>query len=325
MRRLPPTRDPTARVIATLRELGCNPRTSGAGWCATCPTHEDSAPSLSITIGDNGATLLKCHAGCTVATIADMLGMRLADLFPADERGRKPAPGSQPTRRAERARPAQDWPELADAFARAMPDDRLGELSVILGVSREALTRLNVGWADEPALEAIIKRRVRGPAWVFPMRSGGGEIIGLCARGRDGSKWTLTGGRLGLFGPADLASMPDPVIVPEGASDTAAALSVGWTAVGRPSNRCGVEHLVESLRGRRVVILGENDEKPDGKWPGREGAVVVANALARAWQVRVPWRLPPAPHKDLRAWLGVHPNRAALANSMGEVLKLERV
>lgn len=37
--------------------------TSGNG-IARCPAHEDRNPSLSLTDGDNGRLLVKCHAGC---------------------------------------------------------------------------------------------------------------------------------------------------------------------------------------------------------------------------------------------------------------------
>ena len=55
---------------------------NGAGWKARCPAHEDRAPSLSIAEGKNGATLLKCFAGCEVKSICSALGIHPADLFP---------------------------------------------------------------------------------------------------------------------------------------------------------------------------------------------------------------------------------------------------
>jgi hypothetical protein len=33
-------------------------------WMARCPAHDDRTPSLSISIGDNGKPLVRCHAGC---------------------------------------------------------------------------------------------------------------------------------------------------------------------------------------------------------------------------------------------------------------------
>jgi putative DNA primase/helicase len=47
-------------------------RTSGAGWAARCPAHDDLNPSLSIAFRD-GRVLLHCHAGCTQESVIDAL------------------------------------------------------------------------------------------------------------------------------------------------------------------------------------------------------------------------------------------------------------
>ncbi|MCI0662010.1 MAG: CHC2 zinc finger domain-containing protein, partial [Acidobacteria bacterium] len=36
----------------------------GIGYLAQCPCHDDSTPSLSITITSDGTRLLHCFAGC---------------------------------------------------------------------------------------------------------------------------------------------------------------------------------------------------------------------------------------------------------------------
>jgi Toprim domain len=59
-------------------------RVSDAGpgaWRARCPAHDDAKPSLSITTGEAGRVLLRCHAGCPVEQIVQALGLRLTDLF----------------------------------------------------------------------------------------------------------------------------------------------------------------------------------------------------------------------------------------------------
>ena len=56
-------------------------RRSGAGWQARCPAHEDRTPSLTISEGDDGRTLVHCHAGCTAEDIAAAVGLTLRDLF----------------------------------------------------------------------------------------------------------------------------------------------------------------------------------------------------------------------------------------------------
>ena len=60
---------PTERILTALRERECNPRPSGNGWSAKCPAHEDRRASLSLSAGDDGRALVKCHADCTVDEI----------------------------------------------------------------------------------------------------------------------------------------------------------------------------------------------------------------------------------------------------------------
>ncbi len=69
--------DPLATVLAHLSDAKRN----GTGYQARCPAHEDKAPSLSISRGDDGRVLLKCFAGCTVEAVVKVWGLTLADLF----------------------------------------------------------------------------------------------------------------------------------------------------------------------------------------------------------------------------------------------------
>jgi hypothetical protein len=56
-------------------------RQQGSGSIARCPAHEDRRQSLSVSTGDDGRVLLKCHAGCAVDSILDAIGLTAADLF----------------------------------------------------------------------------------------------------------------------------------------------------------------------------------------------------------------------------------------------------
>jgi hypothetical protein len=81
---------PIERVLGALDSHDCRPRSSGKGWCARCPAHDDREPSLSISEGDDGRVLLACHAGCDVSQVAASLGVNLSALFPSangDRRG----------------------------------------------------------------------------------------------------------------------------------------------------------------------------------------------------------------------------------------------
>ncbi len=56
---------------------------------ARCPVHEDNHESLSVSEGQGGKVLLKCHAGCGVRQIVEALGLTMSDLSPPKE---KPEP-----------------------------------------------------------------------------------------------------------------------------------------------------------------------------------------------------------------------------------------
>lgn len=46
---------------------------------ALCPAHPDKEASLTITQGNDGKTLLKCHAGCSSESVVLAAGLKMAD------------------------------------------------------------------------------------------------------------------------------------------------------------------------------------------------------------------------------------------------------
>jgi len=75
-------RDPLRRLIDALEARGCGPTQSGDQWSARCPAHDDTRPSLSLTEGDDGRVLARCHANCTLNEVAEALGLEVRDFFP---------------------------------------------------------------------------------------------------------------------------------------------------------------------------------------------------------------------------------------------------
>jgi hypothetical protein len=118
-------------------------RRNGNGFLVCCPAHRDSTPSLSIDVGDNGAVLLHCFAGCSTKSICAAVGIQDADLFfdPSGrqyERWRPPPPGPPsgggdadiPTKQSRRAR----WPEFMEPTAA-----ELRQLAALRSLSTEGL------------------------------------------------------------------------------------------------------------------------------------------------------------------------------------------
>jgi hypothetical protein len=81
-------------IEQVLAKLPGAKKTKG-GWSARCPAHDDQKPSLSISTGRGGRTLVKCHAGCTVEAVCAALELTLADLMPVSN-GKKPAANGKP-------------------------------------------------------------------------------------------------------------------------------------------------------------------------------------------------------------------------------------
>src|SRR5262249_23541996 len=75
-------------------------RKTGNGWSARCPAHDDRKASLSVSEGDDGRALVKCHAGCDTAAILSAIGPTFAHLSPpkpdaTSNRNGKPKPSGQ--------------------------------------------------------------------------------------------------------------------------------------------------------------------------------------------------------------------------------------
>ncbi len=107
------------------------------------------------------------------------------------------------------------------------------------------------------------------------------------------------GGKRGLIFPADGlpayagTSLRDPILVAEGASDTACLHTFAFTAVGAPMAGRGGDELAVLLRDRHVVLIGDNDTA------GRKSIQTLAAALVGVC-ASVRFTFPPDGHKDVR-------------------------
>ena len=142
-------------------------------------------------------------------------------------------------------------------------------------------------------------------AYTIPEVDGTGTIVGISTRKPDGTKRCIPGSRRGLVVSAGWADLGGPIFVVEGMSDTAALACVGLSVIGRPSSHVGGGMIAAMLQGveteRPIFVMGENDEKPDGRWPGKDGATVIAKQLAAAFPNRtVMGACPPTGFKDAR-------------------------
>lgn len=205
------------------------------------------------------------------------------------EPDRELAPRLRPLRvqGPRRPEPAIDLDALARRFRRDVDRADLDRLADDLGVDAASLGRLDIGWSRESS------------AWSFPMVDAAGRVRGFRLRTDTGRKFAVRGGSEGLFIPADL-DPSQPLLLPEGPTDTAALLGLGFAAVGRPNDRGGkvlMERLVHRLRPPGLVVVADRDANDQG--------LGAANELARLLALHcrdVRLLLPPPGFKDVRAW-----------------------
>jgi hypothetical protein len=160
-------------------------------------------------------------------------------------------------------------------LAQNLTEERRAELAAALGLPEASLAAIRLlGFNEEDPF---------GPCWTFPEVDGNGRVVGINRRRRDSRKKAMDSGHRGLTVPDGWQEREGPVLLVEGPSDVLGATAMGLAAIGRPSNTGGVEHLTALLQGlpadRQVIVVGEWDPKPDGKWPGKDGAVKVAGEL----------------------------------------------
>ena len=172
----------------------------------------------------------------------------------------------------------------------------LAALAAELGVSAVSLAAVGAAWAAPYA------------AWAFPMCDGYGDVVGIRLRNERG-KFAVRGSRQGIF----LAEVPaqKTLFVCEGPTDTAAAVELGFFAVGRPNCCCGGLEVRTYARRHgcgKAVIVSDNDK------PGLDGGRKVGAELRMAFAIYVP------PAKDLREFCRLGGRRNMIENTLNHTV-----
>jgi hypothetical protein len=219
----------------------------------------------------------------------------------------------KPSQRSRRSQPISKFATICTE-AQPLTDAQRQWFAARHYVAPDAIDQLRyVTWRDRGDL-----------VFVTPECNGTRDVVGCNIRTQAGVKRTHgrggPGPDRGLFIPAGDGWRPrdgEPLIVVEGATCTLAWLTMGRGVIGRPNDKGGMEYLADFLRAEHytgpVLIVGENDRKDDGSWPGLTGAEHCALKLAKLCDNEVGYSLPPAGHKDsreyLRAAILAHGNR----------------
>ncbi len=184
--------------------------------------------------------------------------------------------------------PKIDAGEMMARWRKNTLEEQFENLSERLGVSIVALKALGAAFAHEHK------------AWAFPMyddRSvNESNAIGIRLRNVSGEKWSVKGSKSGFFFPFRTQAVCDTILIVEGPTDCAAALDLGFFAIGRASCRGGESQILnalEQLAPFEVVMVYDNDG------PGVEGANLLATQIGKRHKF---CRFVP-PTKDLRSFV----------------------
>jgi hypothetical protein len=240
----------TQRILKLLSDV----KESRGGWMARCPWHDDTRPSLSISTGEDGRVLLKCHSGCTTKAIVDALGLSERDLFD-DSTRRTPTPTKASTKKASTPK----------------AEKKVGKAYVSADAAREAYRQTlgspTTSWDYE--LDGRLVGRVF--RWDLP---GGKKAIRPISLHADGWRLEQMPTPRPLFNLSEVPAPGGRVYAVEGEKCVDALTNLGLLATTSAGGSSSAKQSDWTpLAGRDVVIL------PDADAPGRKYAAAVAEIL----------------------------------------------
>jgi predicted transcriptional regulator len=276
---------------------------NGDGWKALCPAHDDQTPSLSIMEGDDGRTLLKCHAGCSTEAICAKLNLTLADLF-ADN-------GHASKRNGSSVQSGFNWQKCVSDFSEADAQ----KLATWRGLSGEF-----VRWLHTQGIVGIFEGKT-----AFANHGDGGNVVSCHVRLANG-KWKFepTGQRTAplVFGNTKAAGY---VLTFESQWDAFAVMDkLGWHMDnGLPDTAAFVTRGAGNgklIRGHvisdaLVYVFTQNDAAAQ-TWL----ADITSNAGCKILNVATP-----TPHKDANDWTRAGATRADLEAAMKTAKPIQAV
>ena len=198
-----------------------------------------------------------------------------------------------PKRKPPAPGPPVNWEKLVVDYRRHLD---MVKAVALFGVSAKALDELLIGWDAQKN------------AHTFPMKDGRGNIIGIRLRPLNGHHFSVTGSKNGIIWPLSVKADSDELLFfPEGQTDPAALLDLGFSPIGRASCGTGYKNIKKMIERyeRQVVIFADKDKAkftPDGRkfFPGYDGALKLACSIKPF--VRSVRLIKPPVHKDIRAW-----------------------
>ncbi len=230
-----------SNILNTIIER-TNAKKSGTGWVGRCPAHEDKHPSLSIGVGNDGAVLLHCHAGCETKEVVQRLGLSMTDLCAKDRQ--LTTPTQEKSKESSQGNPAPKQ-NAAITVATLAENKKLPvEFLQRLGL-RDYQGGVEIPYFLQDGSEAPRKR------------------LRTALSAKDGSFWTKGTEDLVPYGVDRLARMPkrEYLILVEGESDCWSLWFHEYDALGIPGASMAKTLQPDHLEGiDYLCILNEGDE-----------------------------------------------------------------
>ena len=239
----------------------------GSYGTAKCPAHRDKTPSLSISIGADGRTLVKCHAGCSQDVVIGAL--TALNLWDGKSTNLRPFTPPEPNRNGEYA--MKLWGEALQATG-TIVETYLASRGITIPIPDVLRFHPGLKHPDGgvwPAMIAIVQHGVSGEPLAihrtFLRKSGSGKapvprqkmMLGPC---QEGAVW--------------LSPPGDRLCIGEGIETCLSVLQ----ATGRPAwaalSTSGLKGLEFPWKVRAVTVLADADNA------GEEAAVFAA----RRWK-----------------------------------------
>jgi hypothetical protein len=287
---------------------------TGNGWTAKCPAHLDGSPSLSISEGSDGRTLLHCHAGCTPQAICTARGLTLADLFPT--RPVNIAPPAKP--RIDTNGESLDWQKCVADFT----EGDAQKLAAARGLSIEF-----VRWLHAQGTVGIFEGKI-----AFANHGDGGAVVSAHVRRGGKPPWMFkpAGHKVAplVFGDTKAAGF---ILAFESQWDAFAVMDkLGWhTANGLPDNAVFITRgagngklIGGQIAPDAVCYAFKQNDAPTPEKPTPAGdiwlAEIASNAGCKVLNVATP-----AQHKDANDWTLAGASEAELRAAMKAAMPVQ--
>ncbi|WP_330479774.1 phage/plasmid primase, P4 family [Streptomyces platensis] len=274
-------------ILARFQDVDDQP---DGGYIARCPGHGDSRPSLRIWFGEDGRVRMTCRAGCPTGEVIQAAGLRWADMFGATGTANivsSKRPDMVGTAEVAQLRVYLD--ATAEAYALSSTESPAESYALDrFGISGAEASRLGLGF-DDGSLAGLTYQDEEGrtrnyrsggfrrfPRLIVPLVGFDGVARGLQGRDVSGDcpvRWMSLSNPDGLrwapYGVFLADQETDTFIVTEGPGDGLTAVMADYHVVvvrgaALASSPELVAELAAGLRGKRVIVAGDNDTAGDG-------------------------------------------------------------